>query len=123
MLLQRVEMSLKMATAEKYFAAKFSQCAEVLCVLCELSLKVMFSSKMRIPTSDINYGPHIPIQITTKAYKTPNHILSKPDTLIKCFIFIHHSAPILPQALLTVSQLAHCTPLYAPPVMQMQPTT
>lgn len=78
---------------------------------------------MSIPTSDISYGPHIPFQITAMAYKTPNHILSKPAILIKCLIFINHSTPILPQDLLTVSQLAHWTPLYAPPVMQMQPTT
>lgn len=56
---------------------------------------------MRISPSDINYGPHIPFQIPTVTYKTPNPNLSKPATLVKCVIFIHHSASIHPQAFLT----------------------
>lgn len=47
-------------------------------------------------TSDINRGPHIPFWLTTVTYKTPHHILYKPAALIKCLIFIHHSASILP---------------------------
>lgn len=76
----------------------------------------MLPTKMRISTSGINQGPQIPFWLTSVTYKTPNHILSKPATLIKYLIFIHHSAPIFPQAFLTRWHRAQCTPLYAPPL-------